>query len=50
MMLSSPPTRLNRSMSMPGMEEFFTPITRGFLRISLNSAGLSATPASWGML
>ena len=37
-------------MSWTGMEEFFTPMTRGFFRISRRRGMESATPASWGIL
>ena len=46
----SPPMRTKVSISWVGMEEFFTPMTLGFFRISVNRDGGRATPASWGIL
>ena len=44
------PSSWNIWMSWTGMEEFFTPTTRGFFSISFSRDMVRATPASWGML
>ena len=44
-----PPASFHSWMSWEGMEEFFTPMTRGFFRMVRSRDMVRATPASWGI-